>query len=379
MEQTVGHRGCDRPETPDQPRDPAASPLSTLARALELADSLEEQIIFLDPRLTIAAANRAWKVAAEGRAGQDLSIGDNYLHFYRSLAERGDIDAKLMAAGLQCVADGSLSRFEHLDSEPREGGIFRVHLSSLVMAGGRWLIVSRYDLTDLFARTLQRVELGGRLLKAQDQERRRLARELHDSTSQYLVALQHGVGRLKEQVRGSERSFSEVTDLLEGLQREIRSLSFLYHPPGLEGLGLAGAIQALGEGFSRRTGLQLSLLLDYPAPRPAPIEMALYRVAQEALANIHRHGKATEVAIRLSDTKNLLRLSVRDDSAGSDPKLTGAGMGVGLSSVRQRVAELGGLLSLRGNARGTALIARIPVRHSAASQDQASTMWLRTA
>lgn len=349
--------GCDSPENQASPR--CDSVPAALSEAVELADGIEGQMVFLNQQLAIVAANRAWKADIQQQA-EGLSIGADYLGFYRSRATHGDRDADMLAAALQCVTAGSLSHFEHVDTDPAAGSAFRVNLSSFEMAGQRWVMVTRYDVSDLFALQRQKIELADLLLRAQDQERRRLARDLHDSTSQDLVALQHSLGRLKRRLPKASRSFTEITDQMKRLQRDIRSLSYIYHPPELRELGLAGAIQALCDGFSRRTTLQVNLMLDYPETRDAQAEMVLYRLAQEAFANIQRRACATQVDVHLVDARSHSHLMIHDDDTGFDPVGADARLGVGIASMRKRVDELGGRLSFHCTEKGSSVIAHIP-------------------
>ena len=146
-------------------------------------------------------------------------------------------------------------------------------------------------------------------------------------------------------------------------QKEIRSISYLAHPPALEKLGLIGATNSLVEGFDRRTNLEASFdFVGEPDSISPAAESAIYRVAQEALSNVHRHARATNVRVLLCFRRFALHLVIADDGIGiSAESVAGDGhAGVGLASMRSRLAEMGGRLSIHRLAPGTAIVASLP-------------------
>lgn len=201
------------------------------------------------------------------------------------------------------------------------------------------------------------------LLVAQDEERRRIARELHDGTASTLVALSLDLTRLVETLSPGETHELAATcaSLCEQSLRELRSLAFILHPPLLEREGLAVALQWLAEGFSKRSGIQVTF-----NPRtgvrerlPPFMELTLYRVAQEALTNVLRHSgsRTARVALVMSTAEVLLTVS---DEGGSSVHGNAGGEGVGIASMRERIRGLGGRLKLAFRRSGTVLTATIP-------------------
>ena len=210
--------------------------------------------------------------------------------------------------------------------------------------------------------------LSSRILTLQDDERRRIARELHDSLGQYLVGLKLNLDILKGSPARPEL-WSQATEILEQCVSEVRTLSCLLHPPMIEELGLVSSARWFVDGLSQRTGIRVSLDAPRGLPRlPAVIELVLFRGLQEALTNVHRHSEASVAEVLIRQDLGQVVLEVRDNGRGISPDLlarfaqTGAGMGVGLSGMRERVRELGGEMKLEaaGNA-GTWLRIALPL------------------
>lgn len=202
-------------------------------------------------------------------------------------------------------------------------------------------------------------------LQAQDEERLRLGRELHDSTGQLLLALRLGIAHLK-QVHGTgdeDDALAEIEETALSIDREIRSFAFSNYPATVGHEGLAAALEYLTRGFSVRTGLCIKLTdrsLDCVAD--GPVAVAILRVAQEALTNIHRHADAAHVRVNLATDDRTIELSVWDDGRGIGPEFaSGAFSGVGLQGMRHRIERLGGFFSIRRLKHGTRLMARVPL------------------
>ena len=189
-----------------------------------------------------------------------------------------------------------------------------------------------------------------------------MAREIHDSTMQLLASIGLALGQLRRSQEVDRSSFivTEIEELLAETQREIRSISYLAHPPALQELGLTKAIESLVTGYCRRTALNLSFRTDAEVP---PVwktaEMALYRVVQESLSNVHRHAHATEAAIGLFVRKSMIHAVIVDNGSGFSRSTAS---GVGLLGMRERLEELGGRLAIRARHPGTAIIASLPIQ-----------------
>ncbi len=217
-------------------------------------------------------------------------------------------------------------------------------------------------------------QLSGRLLRLQDEERRRIARDLHDSTSQNLAALAINLGVLGEHLEPetpASISLKQSVELVEACTREIRTFSYLLHPPMLDELGLAAAFRWYVRGFAERSGIKADLNLPAQLGRlPSEVELTLYRILQEGLANVHRHSGSPTVEISLVQKPRQVVLAITDQGHGM-PSHALAGkrigptheenqLGVGILGMRQRVRQFGGTLRVVSGAQGTKVTATLP-------------------
>jgi signal transduction histidine kinase len=353
------------PVLPQRPAAPASLALSIRATLQMMLDALPVQAALVAPDGRILLANRSWQRFADRSGEPNLRIDGNYVAFKSEHAARGDGESFDLLQALAEVAAGSRARSEHSfkGSGAFENLEFRVQLTSIMFEGRRHILVNRCDVTELNRLRRQRRSLGSRLLRAQETERRRIARDLHDSTAQLLVGLQLGIGQLKR-TKLDERCGRVLADCertLESIQREIRTLSFICHPPSLDNMDLSEALDALFRGFGQRSELAIELDLDDVGELAPAMEAALYRVAQEALANIYRHADATRIHVRLEERRRCVHLFIEDDGVGlRAARRTRASSGVGISSMKERLAEIGGRLSLQSDDGGTRLVASVP-------------------
>jgi signal transduction histidine kinase len=216
-------------------------------------------------------------------------------------------------------------------------------------------------------RTAALRQLSSRLLSLQDSERRRIARELHDSLGQYLVALKLDIDILRRSPEQVEL-WGQSEELLERCIAEVRTLSYLLHPPTMDAVGIASAARWYVEGFGLRSGLQLNLdAPNDPVRLPDAIELALFRVLQEALTNVHRHSGASAADILIRRSSGEVILEVRDNGHGMEQgildrfRVSGTGTGVGLMSMHERARELGGNVRIESSSTGTLVRIAIPV------------------
>ena len=216
-------------------------------------------------------------------------------------------------------------------------------------------------------RTAALRQLSSRLLNLQDTERRRIARELHDSLGQYLVALKLNVEILRRSPAQMEL-WSQSEELMERCIAEVRTLSYLLHPPTMDAVGIASAARWYVEGFGLRSGLKLTLdAPDDPVRLPDAIELALFRVLQEALTNVHRHSGASAANILIRRSSGQVVLEVNDNGHGMSQEMldrfreAGTGTGVGLMSMHERARELGGTIQIESGSTGTSVRIAIPV------------------
>ena len=210
--------------------------------------------------------------------------------------------------------------------------------------------------------------LSGRILTLQDDERRRIARGLHDSLGQYLTALKINLDRLSASDNGNAALACESAGLVDKCLTETRTISYLLHPPMLDEAGFDSAARWYVDGFSRRSSIKVNLNFPPKLGRMhRDVEVALFRAVQESLTNIHRHSGGSVVDIYLSVDTKQLRLEIKDNGRGIPQKRlrtlieSAAEAGVGLAGMRERMRELGGSLEIRSDRSGTTVVITIPV------------------
>ena len=219
-------------------------------------------------------------------------------------------------------------------------------------------------------RTAELQKLTQRLLKVQDDERRKLARDLHDSTGQTLAALKISLSFLKDACENpaTVALSEEAEQLADRAIEEIRTMAYLLHPPLLDEVGFACAAEWYIEGFAKRSGINVQTEIAHSDGRlPPSVEIALFRVLQESLTNIHRHSGAMDATIRFQHEGGAVVLEVRDFGKGiSEERLrllhgVTAETGVGLAGMRERLHELNGKLEIDSDSRGTSMRATVPL------------------
>jgi len=226
----------------------------------------------------------------------------------------------------------------------------------------RMMLGAATDITDYAAAAVEAAGIS--VSRAEENERARIGRELHDSTSQYLVAAALGLASalrgegLSETVRAR---LKDVQSSIETAQTEIRAFAYFLHPPELRELGLLRTVEKFCAGFAKRSGLTIAFKAG-PVPRElsADSEHALFRVCQEALMNVYRHAFARAVSVELRPTEGHLVLEVRDDGVGVDGVDRFEHGGIGVAGMRARMRSVGGDLSLDYLGPGLGVVARVP-------------------
>jgi PAS domain S-box-containing protein len=213
-------------------------------------------------------------------------------------------------------------------------------------------------------------ELSGRLLQLQDEERRRIARELHDSVGQLLAAISMNTVTIKAESEKLSPAAAEAlfhtSRMIDEILSQIRTISHLLHPPLLDEAGLASALDWYVNGFSQRSNIDVSLDMPNELGRLSrELELTIFRVVQESLTNIHRHSGSTTASIQITCDDGRLSLQIRDTGTGMSPTkaiaLKTGGSGVGLRGMRERLAQVGGDLTLQSDGNGTLVTAILPL------------------
>jgi signal transduction histidine kinase len=293
-------------------------------------------------------------------------------------------DLTLSGAELSKKIDGILDRAQHQEellyqqrqtisqrSYERERAILAIAFlaAMAIVALVFWALLRQLQERKQVEEVVRR--LSGRLLKIQDEERRHIARELHDSVGQSLAGLKMNLDHassIAPSAGALRESLAMATELAQDSIDETRTLSYLLHPPLLDDFGFASAAKWYVDGFVKRSKIaaQLDVAKDFDR-LPSEVELALFRVLQESLTNIHRHSGSPSVEITARRTARVVTLCVTDHGKGMPAELlerfrkTRGSGGVGLAGMRERVDELGGSLTLRSSERGTTLDVAIPL------------------
>jgi signal transduction histidine kinase len=219
-------------------------------------------------------------------------------------------------------------------------------------------------------------ELTTRTLKLQDDQARRIARELHDSAGQYLAAIQMNLSAMERDSSSlSALQVKRISDSIEMVScctTEIRTLSYLLHPPLLDEMGLASALEVYSEGFSGRSGIQVELDISKDFERlPTDTETALFRIVQQSLANIHRHSGSRTAKITVRRDAKEATLTISDEGHGMNPEVLkeldsgSCLLGVGIAGMRERTRIMRGHFNIRSNQHGTTIEISLPIIESA--------------
>ena len=267
-----------------------------------------------------------------------------------------------------------------LRTKPGQARTVLVSIEIIELEGQACALTVGQDITALKEAEDQLRGLSGRLTGLQEEERRRIARELHDSTAQELTGLRMGLGVIKRSAKKLDRkalqALSECQELAELCAREIRTLSYLLHPPLLDEFGLVFALRGYIEGFSKRSGLHVKLEADpqlEQARLTQELETNVFRIVQEGLTNIKHHSGSQSAIIRLKEKNGEITLEIRDRGHGiaaATAKAIAKGdfstLGIGLSGMRERVRQLGGQFTVKTGSTGTNVVVTLPTNPGAA-------------
>ena len=254
----------------------------------------------------------------------------------------------------------------------------RIVLSPIRWKNATTIKVTAAEMTELVQKNQELLEkesslhaLSARILQLQEEERRRIARDLHDITGQELAVVIMQLMQVAKQQRmdaAAEKGIADAASLVKKIEDEIRTLSYVLHPPLLDELGLSAALNWYVEGFTKRSGIEVKVEVPHDLPRMThEKEMAIFRVVQEALTNVLRHSGSHKAQIRVAFDKEAVELMVEDEGKGIARKRFGRAErehGVGIAGMRERLQQLGGALEVRPLRKGTQVLARVPIAHA---------------
>jgi signal transduction histidine kinase len=337
---------------------------------LHLADVGSTELALLDEHGVVVSANETWRSAFANRtvSGHAAGVGARYLDVCRRVM--ADFDETSLATALQALASGASTGFTKAYRIRTAGGLRwrEVRIAPMRIGGSPQLLAIHTDLTEV-ARAQEALRTSDeRVLRAQQEERHRIAIELHDSTSQHLTALGLGITRLRRLVGGpgARDVLDDMAVSVKEAVKEVRVLSYLMKPVAVEEDGLEAAARGFVTGFASRTGLNVSFRAEGRLQRLSPeIGHAAFRIIQEALANVYRHADAQGVEVELSCRSGLFTLRIADDGRGIPAlhtgKLAPSDIGVGVASMKERVAKLGGWFDITSDGAGAVVTACFPV------------------
>ena len=241
---------------------------------------------------------------------------------------------------------------------------------------------------DVLRQSEQLRDLSYRLMKTQDEERRHIARELHDSAGQTLSVLGMHLAQIAEEAGETSPALLKKTEgaqgLLQQLQKDIRTTSYLLHPPLLDEMGLSSALAWYIEGLQERSGLPIHLSIPENFGRvPRDLELVIFRLVQECLTNIHRHSGASSASIRVERLSHLISVQITDNGHGMPPEklaeIQSGGFGVGLRGMRERVRQFHGEMRIESEKSGTTIVVAIPISKTEADQRTRSSLEVKAA
>jgi signal transduction histidine kinase len=234
-----------------------------------------------------------------------------------------------------------------------------MQVRSLGRSARRQVFVAHEDITELKMAEKALRALAEQLARTREAERRQLARELHDSTGQELLVASLNLSRLEGLLGPRDRRWrdllAETGDALQRAQSQLRTMSYLLHPPAIANGGLGEAMRIFLKGFSSRTGIKVRFATNFAGRSSEKIERAILSIAQEALINVYRHSGSKSAEVKLEAMSDRLELCIADRgrwASGDD--------GVGIASMRERIREVGGSLDIASTFRGTRLHAVVP-------------------
>ena len=396
----------------------AAARVSTKSRAV---DNLQERVNELEETLRAIRSGEVDAVVVSAPAGDQVFTLQGAEHPYRLLVETIDEGAATLSndgtilnsnRSFANIFDAQLERFIGTPIENFVSGEYVEALRALIRnaadgvargeirlvdRGGRARTVrltltrsSQFGMEALCAVATELTELvetnealrvtesslrqlSGRLLQLQDEERRRIARDLHDTTGQKIAALSMSLDRVARLLDSKkperQEALDEGRDIVRTIGEEIRTLSYLLHPPLLDESGLGSAVRWYAEGFQKRSGIRLNVNISPDLGRlSTDVEMALFRVVQESLTNVHRYSGSPDAEINVVNTPDSVKLEIVDHGKGiavgsARVKAEGiATLGVGIPGMRERIRQFGGQLEVDFGRDGTRVSASVPLK-----------------
>ena len=362
--------------------------LDLLSAAL---DAMPEKVLVLDHTGRVVLTNAAWRSLHQADQRGAAAFGPGETLRSLDILNSEDEDTAAFLANLDRVMIGRSATCTHVCRSTGAGTSrwYRLHATRIHL--GRWtgVVVTMDDVSDVHRAKQAISRLSLRLNRVQQQERERIALELHDSTAQHLAAASLNLAGLRARVSLSGRDAVTLDDIETSLQtamREVQVMSFGLYPPRLDEGDLNATLERFLRTYARQTGIRTALHAPALGSLPLKLQQTLLRITQEALTNVHRHAAASRASVHLRITRESVLLCVADDGKGMDridlTDFPTAGTGIGISGMQARVAQFGGALRVKSvHARGTRILAQIPLTRPRSRSGLRALLpsWLRTA
>lgn len=334
-------------------------------------DAMPEKVLVLDHTGRIVLTNAAWRSVCQAEQHVAAKFGPGETLRSLDMLNAEDEDTAAFLADLDQVVIGRSTTCTHVCRSAGAGRASWYRLQATRIHVGRWtgVVVTMDDVSDVHRAKQALSRLSLRLNRVQQQERERIALELHDSTAQHLAAASLNLAGLRARVSLSDRDAVILDDVERSLQsalHEVQAMSFGLYPPRLDERDLNGTLERFLRTYARQTGVRTELRAPALGSLPAKLQQALLRITQEALTNVHRHACASRASVHLRITRESVLLCVADDGKGMDgirlADVATAGTGIGISGMQARVDQFGGALRVKSrHQRGTRILARFPL------------------
>ena len=343
-----------------------------------ILDSLSSHVAVVDSRgIVVAVTDRKFDFALGNRL-LEPPVGTNYFEMCRSRAGKGDLELTATLDGMEAVFDGRRDHFEleyaFLSATEQVWLLMSV---TPLKGSGRGIVISHHDITERKRHERAIQELSGRLINAQELERSRIARELHDDINQRLAVLAIELQQLdrfvpEDSLQGRQK-IEGLWKKTHGLSTDLQHLSHQLHSTKLEHLGIIAALRGLCGEFSEQHKIGADFQFRQVPTLDSEISLHLFRVAQESLHNVAKHSRAKKVRMELAGTDGRIVLRVTDDGVGFDTEVPISQTGLGMTSMSERIRYVGGTLSVWSRpSMGTQVEATIPVTHRTAAVNRAA-------
>jgi signal transduction histidine kinase len=334
-------------------------------------DAMPEKVLVLDHTGRVVLTNAAWRSTCQAEPRGAAAFGPGETLRSLDLLNSADEDTAAFLADVDAVVIGRAAACTHVCRSAGAGTArwYRLHATRIHL--GRWtgVVVTMDDVSDVHRAKQAISRLSLRLNRVRQQERERIALELHDSTAQHLAAASLNLAGLRARVSLSGRDAVVLDDIERSLQdalHEVQVMSFGLYPPRLDDGDLNAALERFLRTYARQTGIRTELHAPALDSLPPKLQQTLLRITQEALTNVHRHACASRASVRLRITRESVLLCVADNGKGMDPislaDVATAGTGIGISGMQARVDQFGGALRVKSRHRhGTRILAQVPL------------------